>query len=264
MKPINLGPVTLNIIDTGPKSGTPLLFSNSLGTDYRVWDSFLEFLPKSFRVIRYDNRGHGLSSKSEKNFNIADLVEDVIRIINSLGLPKIVFIGLSIGGLVGQLLAIRRPDLLSALVLSGSAAKIGDKDIWNERIETISVSGIESLREPILKKWFTAGFSTTRWEEFELWGNMLTRTDREGYIECCKAIADFDSTEEISSIKTPTLMLVGDADGSTPPALVKHTAELISNSHLEIIKNAGHLPCVEQPEKTAFLVRTFLERYGIT
>ena len=140
-----------------------------------------------------------------------------------------------------------------------TAPKIGSKDMWTERIERVKEGGIEAISDDILARWFSTSFLKDSADELQMWRSMLTRTTKSGYIGCCEAISRCDLTEQAKIINMPTLVIVGDEDGSTPVNLVKDTANLIKGSTFRIIKKAGHLPCVEQPNEMGFMFLQFLE-----
>ncbi|MCB5412035.1 3-oxoadipate enol-lactonase [Pseudogemmobacter faecipullorum] len=249
----------LHISDQGPRDGRVVMFANSLGTDLRVWDLLLPLLPADLRVIRFDKPGHGLSDASPAPYSMEGLAADAEAICEALALQNVTFIGLSIGGLIGQALAAKRPDLIQALVLMDTAAKIGSAQMWNSRIAAVRESGLEPMGPAIMERWFTAPYRQER-PEFALWTNMLTRTTVEGYTGCCAAIAGADLTESTRALQLPVLVLCGDQDGSTPPELVQATADLITGAEFRLVPEAGHIPCAEQPEATARLITDFLER----
>lgn len=258
MQTISTNGITLHIRDEGPREGRVVMLANSLGTDLRVWDALLPLLPAGLRIVRFDKRGHGLSDATPAPYAMDQLVADAEGICDGLGLRDITVVGLSIGGLIGQGLAAKRPDLVLALVLMDTAAQIGTAQMWQDRIDTINVKGVEALADPILERWFTPGFRTTN-PEFPLWRNMLTRTSVAGYTGCCAAIAGADLTETTRALRLPVMAMAGDQDGSTPPDLVRATADLCGAA-FHVIPDAGHIPCVEQPEATARLLSDFLER----
>lgn len=258
MHTIRASDITLHIRDEGPRDGRVVMFGNSLGTDLRVWDALLPLLPAGLRIVRYDKRGHGLSDATPAPYAMDQLVADAEALCDGLGLRDITFVGLSIGGLIGQGLAAKRPDLLRALVLMDTAARIGTAQMWQDRIDTITRDGVAALADPILERWFTPRFRDTN-PEFSLWRNMLTRTPVAGYTGCCAAIAAADLTEGTRALTLPVMAMAGDRDGSTPPDLVRATADLCG-ADFHLIADAGHIPCVEQPEATAKLLTDFLER----
>lgn len=258
MQTISTSGITLHIRDEGPRDGRAVLFANSLGTDLRVWDALLPLLPAGLRIVRYDKRGHGLSDATPAPYAMDRLVADAEAVCGGLGLRDVTFVGLSIGGLIGQGLAARRPDLVRALVLMDTAAKIGTAQMWQDRIDAITAGGVEALADPILERWFTPAFRAAN-PGFALWRNMLTRTSVPGYTGCCAAIAGADLTDSTRALRLPVLAMAGDADGSTPPDLVRATADLCG-ADFHVIPDAGHIPCVEQPQATARLLADFLER----
>ncbi|RMD92533.1 MAG: 3-oxoadipate enol-lactonase [Alphaproteobacteria bacterium] len=256
----DLGDVRLHYRDEGPRDGPAVVFSNSLGTDLRLWDKILPHLPGGLRIIRYDKRGHGLSSCPPAPYSMGALVGDAERLMDHLGLSDAVFVGLSIGGMIAQGLAVKRPDLVRAMVLSNTAAKIGTREMWEERINAVREGGIEALADAVMERWFSRAFRTT--PELEAWRNMLTRQPAEGYIGCSAAISGTDFFTSTAGLTLPTLAIAGSEDGSTPPDLVRETAALIPHSHFEIIRGAGHLPCVEKPRDYARLLTAFLAEHG--
>ena len=258
MQTVSTSDITLHIRDEGPRDGRVVMFANSLGTDLRVWNALLPLLPPALRIIRYDKRGHGLSDATPAPYSIDQLVADAEAVCDGLGLRDITFVGLSIGGLIGQGLAAKRPDLLRALVLMDTATQIGTAQMWQDRIDRITRDGVAALADPILERWFTPGFRDTN-PEFALWRNMLTRTSVAGYAGCCAAIAAADLTESTRALALPVMAMAGDQDGSTPPDLVRATADLCG-ADFHLIADAGHIPCVEQPAATAKLLTDFLER----
>ncbi len=250
--------VTLHVREDGPADGRVVMFSNSLGTDLRVWDALLPHLPSGLRLVRYDTRGHGLSDCPTPPYAMDHLIDDALAIIESLGLQNITVVGLSIGGLIGQGLAARSPELVKALVLMDTAARIGSSDVWNDRIAQLRAGGIESIADAVLERWFADGFRT-RPNQLAPWHNMLTRTPLDGYIGCCASIAETDLTDSTAHLGLPILAMAGAEDGATPPELVQATA-MLCGAEFHVVDNAGHLPCVEQPARTGALISRFLEK----
>lgn len=182
MKVFDTGKVKLHYREDGDPDGAPLVFANSLGTDFRLWDAVLPLLPAGLRIIRYDKRGHGLSDCPEAPYTMGALVSDVEKLLDGLEVRESVFVGLSIGGLIAQGLATKRTDLIRAMVLSNTAAKIGTRKIWDERIAMIRAGGMASIGDATLERWFSRDFRAR--PELALWRNMLTATRPEGYIGC--------------------------------------------------------------------------------
>lgn len=243
--------------EDGDPAGRPLVFANSLGTDLRLWDALLPHLPAGLRLIRYDMRGHGLSSCPPGPYSIDALARDAEALIDHLGLGPVTFVGLSIGGMVGQSLAARRPDLIAALVLSNTAARMGDAASWQARIDAIRAGGIAAIADAVMERWFAAPFRAT--PELALWQHMLARTPAEGYIGCCAAIAEADLSTQTATLTQPTLAIAGAEDGASPPDLVAATARLIPGARFATLPDTGHLPCVEAPAAYAAILSDFLK-----
>lgn len=260
MKMLDLGDLRLHYRIDGPEDGPPVVFANSLGTDMRLWDPILPLLPEGLRIIRFDKRGHGLSSCPPGPYSMGALITDTEQLLDHVGVRDCVFVGLSIGGMIAQGLAVKRLDMIRALVLSNTAAKIGTPDMWAERIEGVRRGGIEALADAVMERWFGTEFLAT--PELELWRNMLTRQEDEGYIGCSAAISGTDFYTTTATLRLPTLGISGSEDGSTPPDLVRETTELIPGSQCHVIRKAGHLPCVEKPEEYAALLTAFLKDLG--
>ncbi|MDH5558049.1 MAG: 3-oxoadipate enol-lactonase [Alphaproteobacteria bacterium] len=247
----------------GPADKPVIVFSNSLGTDFRVWDRLVARLDGRYRMLRYDKRGHGLSQATPAPYAMDDHVGDLIGLLDHLKLNSVVVCGLSVGGLIAQGLAARQPERMRAMILMDTAAKIGTADMWNERMGAIEQGGIEALADPIMERWLSAGFRAEKPEETLLWRNMLTRTPRDGYLGTCAAIRDVDLTTSTKNIVMPVLGIGGSEDGSTPPDVVRGTIDLIAGGRFELVEGAGHLPCVEDPDKVASLITEFLKENGI-
>jgi 3-oxoadipate enol-lactonase len=246
--------------DEGLREGRALVFINALGSDLRIWDDVARILSPDFRLIRYDNRGHGLSESGPDRYDIADYACDLGALLDELTVDRATIVGLSVGGLIAQELYRQRPDAFAALVLCDTAAKIGTDESWDARIAEIEKGGVEAIADAILQRWFTTDFRTRRSDELAGWRVMLTRTPKQGYLAACGALKRADLRPYAGAIAVQTLCLVGDEDGSTPVAMVEETAGLIKGSRFEVIRGAGHLPNLEQPETLARLIAQHAER----
>jgi len=255
--------VVLHYKVRGPEGRPVLGFANSLGTDFRIWDEVAVRLEDEFRLVFHDKRGHGLSEATPQPYAMTDHVRDFAALLDHLSIAGAAIVGLSVGGMIAQGLASLRPDLVRALVLCDTAHKIGNDELWNTRIKTANESGIAPMADGIMQRWFTPAFRRPENPDYIGYLAMLTRQSPEGYAGTCAALRDADLTEATRALKVPTLCIVGDQDGSTPPDLVRELAGLIEGARFEIIKDAGHLPCIEQPEKTAELIRSFLKEAGL-
>ena len=250
----------LHMEATGPEDGPALVFANSLGTDLRLWDGVLPHLPKGLRVVRWDKRGHGRSEVPPAPYALGTLVSDAEAVMEAAGVRDAVFCGLSIGGMIAQGIAVKRPDLVSAMVLSNTAAKIGAPELWDARIATVTAEGMEPLADGVMERWFGRDFLAG--PELATWRARFCETPPEGYAGCCAAIRGTDLMTPTSGLRLPTLAIAGSEDGATPPDLVRETADLIPGAAFALIRRAGHLPCVEAPEEYAGLLTGFLKRLG--
>lgn len=260
MRIADLDTIKLHYRIDGNPDGRPVVFANSLGTDLRLWDEVLPLLPQGLKYIRYDKRGHGLSELTPGPYSMGTLVRDVEKLMDHLAVKDALFVGLSIGGMIAQGLAVKRMDLIRAMVLSNTGAKIGQPAMWDDRIAAVKAGGIEALADGIMERWFSAPFRKT--EAFHAWRNMLVRQPVEGYTGCSAAISGTDFYTPTSGLRLPTLGIAGSEDGSTPPDLVRETVELIPGSQFYLIRKAGHLPCVEQPEEYATVLTKFMQEVG--
>lgn len=255
------GDAQLHWCEDGDPDGAPVVFSNSLGTDLRLWDFVIDLLPKEgLRYIRYDTRGHGLSSCPDAPFGMGALVTDVERLMEHVGASDAVFVGLSMGGLIGQGLAVKRLDLVRGIVLSNTGAKIGNADMWSERIAAVEAGGIEAVADATMERWFSKAFRAS--PELQMWRNMLTRQLAKGYNLNMAAISGTDMMTPTSGLRLPAMGIAGSEDGSTPPDMVRELMGLIPGSGYELIRKAGHLPCVEQPELYAKHLMRFMDSIG--
>lgn len=256
----NINGVTLHYqVIAAPDNKPTLVFANSLGTDFRIWRDCIVRLVGECSIVMYDKRGHGLSDVGTSPYKLDDHVNDLAGLLDHLGVSNAVICGLSVGGLIAQGLLYLRPDLVRALVLCCTAAKIGDEKTWPDRIAQVQERGIEPLADTIMKMWFTPDFHASHPDEITGYKNMVTRTPLAGYLGTCAALRDADLRLAATQIKVPTICISGDQDGSTPPDLVLGTAKLIPDARYEMIKGAAHIPSVEQPEMLVEIIKAFLK-----
>lgn len=245
----------------GAPEGKPVLvFSNSLGTDFRIWRDVIVRLVGDFAIVTYDKRGHGLSDAPAAPYRMADHIADLAGLLDHLQVKDALVCGLSVGGMIAQGLALARPDLVQALVLCDTGHKIGTDALWNERIAIVEERGIEAIAENIMTRWFSNDYRRPDNPDFMGYRNMLIRTPVQGYVGTSCAIRDTDYTKQVPTLDVPTLCVVGSEDGSTPPELVSELSSLIPEAHFEMIDGAGHLPCIEKPEELANLMQPFLKK----
>ena len=251
---------TIHYRAEGLNDGKPVIaFINSLGTDFRIWEPVVAALGPSYAYVLHDKRGHGLSDVGATPYSIADHVGDLAALLDHLNIRKAIIWGLSVGGLIAQGLYAHRPDLVSSLVFSNTAHKIGTADMWNARIDKIAADGLGSIVEPVMERWFTPAFRQPDNALYAGSRNMMVRQSTEGYSGTCAAIRDADFTALAAQISVPVLCVAGDADGSTPPDLVQALCDLIPGAQFITIDQCGHIPCLEQPTSYAAAVGNFLE-----
>jgi len=244
----------------GPAAAPVLILSNSLGTDLQMWDAQVPAFAEHFRVLRYDTRGHGQSLVTDGPYSIEQLGRDVLALADALDIQRFSFCGLSMGGLIGQWLAINAPTRIQRLVLCNTAAKIGSPEVWNPRIETVLRDGqaaMLALRDASIARWFTAEFAATQPALVDPVVGMLAATAPQGYAANCAAVRDADFCEQIASIVAPTLIVCGTADGVTTPEHGRYMQERIRAAEL-VEFHAAHLSNVEAGELFTSRVLTFL------
>jgi 3-oxoadipate enol-lactonase len=234
------------------------VFINSLGTDFRIWKKVAAQLQPYGNILLFDKRGHGLSDVVEDTQGLSDFTDDVIALLQYLHIEKIIPIGLSVGGMIAQLLATRMPAQVTKLVLCDTRHKIGHAQIWNDRIKGIQTNGLPSIADGVMQRWFPESFHKEQPVKVAGYKNMLQRTDAVGYIKTCEAIRDADLTEQAKQISMPALCVVGSEDKSTLPEEVKNLADLITHSRFEIIEGSGHIPCVDNPVALSKLIIDFI------
>ena len=260
---IGLNGIVIHHRVLGNPEGHPLVFLNSLGSDFRIWEEVVPHFLDRFRVVLYDMRGHGLSDAPSAPYAMDDHANDLLALLDALGIKEAAIVGLSVGGMAAQHVAVRAPERVRALVLCGTAAKIGTPEMWAERVEAVQRAGIEPIADRILERWFKDTFRRMRAADYAGWRNMLVRTPPHGYVGTCASIRDADLTRDAPQIRAPTLCIVGEADGSTPPEIVQGTAELIPYARFEVMENAAHIVCVEQPAALAALVHRHFREAGL-
>ncbi|MGY6705822.1 alpha/beta fold hydrolase [Roseinatronobacter sp.] len=240
----------------GPDEGPVLVLSSGLGCDVRVWAPLLPHLPKWLRVLVYDHRGHGASLAPQGPYSMGQLVRDTETLLDELGVGACVFLGQGLGGLVGQGLATKRPDLLRALVMSGTAARLETAARWQARADMVLAQGMITMATQTLKGWFTPAF--LRSPAAAPWRDMLLTCPSHGWAGSAQAIAGSDFYTTTAALRLPVLGLAGDRDALTPPDLLRETTDLVTGAQFAIIRRAGHLAQIEQPETFALHVTGFL------
>ncbi len=251
--------ISLHYRQDGQPDGLPLVFINSLGTDMRIWDDVVPHFADQYRIVRHDKRGHGLSDCPAAPYSISDHSDDVAGLLDYLGIESAVMVGISVGGMIALDFASRQPERVQAMVVCDTLPKIGTAEMWNERIRKLRQDGMDSMAEVIPLRWFAPSFPTAQPAAYRGYQHMFTRMPVEGYCGTCTALRDADLTAQTRGIHTPTLVVGGAEDASTPPELVRGLADTLPDSQFQLIEGAGHLPCVEQPERFAGALMQFLK-----
>ncbi len=255
---VDAGELRTHYALTGDK-GPVLVFSNSLGADFSMWDPQMAELQGRLRILRYDTRGHGQSSVTPPDYTIEQLGRDVLGLLDSLRLDRVHFCGLSMGGMIGMWLGVHAPDRLDRLVLSSTAARIGTKEMWNARIATLRKDGMKSVAAAVIERWFTPEFRASFPERVARAERMLENASPEGYAACCAAIRDMDQCETIAQIKAQTLVIYGGRDPVTPVSDAQFLTDRIRGA-VKVELPAAHLSNVEQADAFTEAVSSFLAR----
>ena len=257
---LNVNGTTLHYRIDGPEHGPVVMLSNSLASDLTMWDLQIpELVENGYRVLRYDSRGHGRSALPEGPYSIELLTDDAVGLMDALGLDKVHFCGLSMGGMVGQMLATRYADRLVSLTLSSTSAHIGPREIWDERIELVRESGMNAVADATIDRWFTKAGQKRLPAEVEKVRQMILNAPAAGFCACCVAIRDMDQRESIRAISTQTLVVVGEHDPGTPVAASELIHGRITASKMKIIPDAAHFVNVEQAAAFNSVLFEFLE-----
>jgi 3-oxoadipate enol-lactonase len=243
-------------------AGTPIVLSHALGLDQRMWDGLASTLAPRHAVLRYDHRGHGASAVPPGPYAMDELVDDAARLIREWGRGPVVWVGLSMGGMVGQGLAIRHPSLLRGLVIANSSARYPDaaKAMWAERIAKVEQGGLAAIADMVIERYFSAAFRTEHADVVAGYRRRLLLTDPAGYAANCPAIRDVDWLDRLGEIRCPTLVIAGAQDVGAPVAMSEAMKERIPNAELVVIDAASHLSVVEQPAAFEAALDRFLAR----
>ena len=236
----------VNVEADSGSSKPALVFSNSLGTDHRLWDPQVAPFRERFRLIRYDTRGHGKSDAPKGPYSIERLGRDVLAILDHFEITKTYYCGLSLGGMTGMWLGVNAGDRLIRLALCDCAARVPAPDAFRQRAATVRGGGMSTIVEGILERWFTEPFRKAHPETLVPFRETLLESNPEGYAACCEAIADMALEETIRKIKAPTLVLVGADDVATPPSAAELIHSRIAGSKYALLPNAAHITNVEQ------------------
>ncbi|MDR5832698.1 alpha/beta fold hydrolase [Caballeronia sp. LZ034LL] len=256
--------LTINRIDTryvlDNEGGGPwIVFIHQLAGDLSVWDQMAGYFRNDFTVLRYDLRGHGETTASPDSFTIDDLADDLAELLDRLGAPSAHVVGLSIGGMVAQKLAIRHPDKVATLTVAGAPAFIPDdaRPVFAQRAASVRENGTASIVEATLERWLTPGFRRAHPEVVEPIAETIARTPAEGFARAAEAVSGFDAREGLSTVAKRTLVIAGSSDVGTTPAASRVIADTIPDAQFETL-DAAHLTPVEESQRFSALLGNFL------
>ena len=242
--------ITINYQLDGPEDAPVLVLSNSLATSLAMWNDQVERLRDRFRILRYDNRGHGATPVTAGPYTIGLLGQDLLGLLDALGIEKVSFCGLSKGGMVGQWLGINAPHRLDKLVVSNTASYFPNKEMWRDRIDMATNQGIPAIAEASIGRWFTPGYLERADTEptVSFVRDFILETDRDGYLASSVAIRDMDFRDELKQIPVPTMVVIGEKDPATIPEYGELIAASIPGATTFVVPDAAHLSNIEQPD----------------
>ncbi|SFA96729.1 3-oxoadipate enol-lactonase [Collimonas sp. OK607] len=237
-----------------------VVLSHALGCDLTMWDELANLLAGDCRVITYDHRGHGSSEAPPGMYDMASLADDAAVLLRDLDTGPVVWVGLSMGGMVGQELTLRHPTLVSALVLANTTSSYPEaaREMWQQRIATVQAQGVETIGDAVMGRYFTEEFRGGHGATVARFRRRVVSTDAVGYVGCCHAVGNVDTTARLGAISVPTLVIAGELDQGTPIAMSQTLANGIPGAQLAVLKDASHLSCIEQPQAFCQAVRTFI------
>ena len=252
----------LRVAVQGADDGVPVVLSHALGLDLTMWDELAAQLGTTHPVLRYDHRGHGGSAAPAGPYSMDELVDDAARVIREWGRGPVVFIGLSMGGMVGQGLAIRHPELVRGLVLANTTSQYpaAAQPGWTQRIETVRSRGMDGVADAVVERYLHADYRAAHPARAQALREQLLRSDVAGYAATCEAVRSVDWLDRLHEIRCPTLVLAGRRDVGAPPEMAEAIASRIDGATLDVFEDASHLSVAEQPQRFRQAVEAFLDR----
>jgi len=242
--------------------GPVVIMSHSLACTLHMWDEQATALAGRYTVVRFDTRGHGQSSAPEGAYSLDQMCDDLKGLLDGLGIKETHFVGLSMGGMIGQTFALKHPAMIKSLVLCDTTSRYpaAASSIWEDRIKTVSAKGMEPMVAGTLERWFTAPFRARRRDVMERVGAMIRNTPPAGYVGCCHAIPKINVTDRLKELRCPTLVIVGEEDPGTPMEMAREIHSALPGSQLAVLRSASHLSNVEQPEEFNRALLGFLDK----
>ena len=256
---VNANGISINYQVDGPERAPWLVFSNSLATSLSMWDEQAAALQDRFRVLRYDQRGHGVTEAPAGRYAFDTLLDDALALMDALGIAKATFAGLSMGGATALGLAERRPDRFERIIVADSPCQSTPQSSqqWEERIAVAQKQGIEALVEPTVGRWFPPETVAKNPPYLDKIRGMIRSTPVNGFIGCAAALAAHDYASAVGTVKCPTLFIVGEKDGATPAAMAKLHDEL-PGSRFVPLPGAGHISNMDRAAEFNQALRDFL------
>jgi 3-oxoadipate enol-lactonase len=239
--------VAVHHVLTGPEDAPVVLLSNSLGSTTSMWDAQADALAEHFRVVRYDTRGHGESPVPQGPYDIDDLADDVVALLDSLGVAKAHFVGLSLGGMTGMRLAARNPERVDRLVVLCTGARLEPSSAWHDRAATVREQGSGAVAEAVVQRWYTPSYLGANPAVRAECEAIVAATPAEGYASCCEVIATMDLRADLPGIAAPTLAIACADDPASPPPHLEAIADGVQDGRLLVVTGSAHLANAEQP-----------------
>jgi 3-oxoadipate enol-lactonase len=242
--------------------GPVVTFSHSLACNLSMWDDQARALKGRYRVLRFDTRGHGQTSAPAGAYTLEQLADDLKSLLVGLGITATHFVGLSMGGMIGQVFALKYPAMVQSLVLCDTTSRYpaAAAPVWEERIKAVGAKGMEPMVAPTLERWFTAPFRARRQDLMDKVGAMIRSTPAPGYIGCCHAIPRINVTERLKDVRCPALVIVGEEDPGTPVDMAREIHAALPGAELAILSRASHLSNLEQPAEFNHALGGFLDK----
>ena len=252
--------ITMTYALDGPSNAPVVMLSSTMMCTHTIWDKQVAALVPEFRVLRYDTRGHGGSDATPGPYTLELLADDAVALLDGLNIDTAHFVGLSLGGFIGQVLAWKHPGAVASLVLCDTACQMPPESMWDDRIKTVRREGVGSFPELMVKRWFTDAYRDANQYEMESIKKMIGAMSIDGMIGCCHAVKNMNNAPILKNIKSPTLIMVGEHDISTPLVVAEVLHSGIKGSELRIIEGAAHVTNFEQPERFNVALLDFLNR----
>ncbi len=242
--------------------GPVVMLSHALGTNLSMWEDQARALKGRYRVLRFDTRGHGQTSAPPGPYTLEQLAEDVRGLLTGLGIAETHFVGLSMGGMIGQVFTLKYPKMVQSLALCDTRSSYPSDALpaWEERVRTVEAKGMEAVVEPMLQRWFTAPFRERRHDVMDRVRAMLRGTSPQGYVGCCHALPKIDTTDRLGTVRCPALVIVGEEDPGTPVEAARSIHVALPAAELAILRRASHLSNMEQPEEFNRALLGFLDK----